>query len=74
VALAYGILAIVILSRPSGDTSLAFYDRWIALIGFAIVAEVAGVAYLVVAKPVADSDAPEGDAIEVADTLRTGRV
>lgn len=72
VALVYGIGAIIILSRPSGDTSLAFYDRWIALIGFTIVA-VSGLAYLILAKPVAESDAPEGDAIEVADALRAGR-
>jgi amino acid transporter len=69
VALLYGICAIVILSRPSGDSSLMFYDRWIALIGFTVVAA-SGIAYLVLAKPVADSDAPEGDAIEVAAALR----
>jgi len=72
VALLYGIGAVVILSRPSGDTSLAFYDRWIALIGFTVVA-VTGVAYLLLAKPVAESEAPEGDAIEVAEALRSGR-
>ncbi len=71
-ALIYGVAAIIILARPTGDASLAFYDRWIALIGFCIVAGT-GLAYLLIAKPVADSDAPEGDAIEVAEALRAGR-
>ncbi len=72
VALAYGIVAVIILSRPSGDSALSFVDRWIALIGFVIIA-VSGLAYLFIAKPVADSGAPEGDAREVADALRAGR-
>jgi amino acid transporter len=70
-ALVYGVLAMVILAKPSTDASLSFVDRWIALIGFLIVA-VVGLVYLLVAKPDARSTAPEGDAIEVAETLRAG--
>ncbi|MFC6929379.1 APC family permease [Actinomadura yumaensis] len=71
-ALAYGVVAIVLLARPTGDGGLAFYDRWIALIGFAVVVLV-GLAYLLIARPGAGSTAPEGDAIEIADRLRRRR-
>ncbi|RSN68963.1 APC family permease [Actinomadura sp. WAC 06369] len=71
-ALAYGVVAIVMLAKPSGDAGLAFYDRWIALIGFAVVLLV-GLAYLLLARPGRDSTAPEGDALEVADKLRSLR-
>jgi membrane protein YdbS with pleckstrin-like domain len=70
-ALVYGIVAMFILAKPSTDMSLSFVDRWIALIGFVIVA-VVGLVYLLVAKPEARSAAPEGDANEVAATLRAG--
>lgn len=70
-ALIYGILGMIILAKPSSDTSLSFVDRWIALIGFLVVA-VTGLVYLFVAKPEARSTAPEGDAIEVAEKLRAG--
>jgi amino acid transporter len=70
-ALVYGVVAMVILAKPSPDTSLGFVDRWIALIGFLMVAAF-GLAYLLVAKPEAKSTAPEGDAIEVAEKLRAG--
>ncbi|MHA4854586.1 APC family permease [Rhodococcus sp. MSC1_016] len=71
-ALIYGVLSMILLARPNGDTSLPFYDRWIALIGFLIVA-VTGLVYMYVAKPYQRSTAPEGDAIEVANTLREHR-
>ena len=45
-------------------------DRWIALIGFLIVSAV-GLVYLLTAKPERKSTAPEGDAIEVAERLRS---
>ncbi|MCQ6272759.1 amino acid permease [Pseudarthrobacter sp. R1] len=67
-ALVYGVAAIVVLSMPSGDESLAFTDRWIALIGFLTVVAV-GTVYMLVAKPHRKSTAPEGDAIEVARLL-----
>ena len=28
----------LVLARPNGDTHLAFFDRWIALIGFVVAA------------------------------------
>jgi amino acid transporter len=72
-ALAYGILAMVLLAKPAGDPEAPFYDRWIALIGFVVVATV-GLIYQAVAKPHLASDAPEGDAIAVANALRAQRV
>ncbi|OQS13389.1 amino acid permease [Nocardia donostiensis] len=68
-ALTYGIFSIVLLAKPAADTQLAFYDRWVALIGFLIVAAV-GVCYMWFAKPYRHSAAPEGDAIEIANRLR----
>jgi amino acid transporter len=68
-ALAYGILAMVLLAAPTGDASTSFVDRWVALIGFLIVAAV-GLVYLLVAKPERKSTAPEGDAIDIAARLR----
>lgn len=72
-ALVYGVAAMFILAKPSSDASLGFVDRWIALIGFLIVA-VTGLIYLIVAKPDSRSTAPEGDAVEVAEKLRSGAV
>ncbi|WP_433475127.1 APC family permease [Spirillospora sp. CA-142024] len=71
-ALLYGILAMILLAQPTGDSDLPFYDRWIALIGFLIVAG-AGLAYLLTVRPGDRSDAQEGDAIEVARRLRDQR-
>jgi amino acid transporter len=70
-ALVWGIVAIVILGRP--DTSqVHFFDRWIAALGFVVVLAT-GLAYLFTAKPELKSTAPEGDAIEVANRLRSLR-
>jgi len=71
-ALVYGVLSMIVLARPNGDLSLPFFDRWIALIGFVIVAAV-GLIYMGIAKPYRKSTAPEGDAIEIADLLRAHR-
>jgi amino acid transporter len=71
-ALAYGILAMILLAKPTGDPQSPFYDRWIALIGFVVVAA-AGLIYQAVTKPHLASDAPEGDAIAVANALRAHR-
>ncbi|WP_433502656.1 APC family permease [Pseudonocardia halophobica] len=68
-ALAYGVFAMVLLAMPTGDADAPFVDRWIALIGFLIVSAV-GLAYLFIAKPDRKSTAPEGDAIDIAATLR----
>lgn len=67
VALIYGVGSIIILSRPTGTGP--FYDRWIALIGFVVVAGT-GLLYLLIAQPDARQDGPEGDAIEIAGRMR----
>jgi amino acid transporter len=71
-ALVYGVFSMIVLARPNGDLSLPFYDRWIALIGFVVVAAV-GLLYMWIAKPYQKSTAPEGDAIQIADLLRAHR-
>lgn len=71
-ALIYGVLSMIVLARPNGDTHLAFFDRWIALIGFVVVAAV-GLTYMAIAKPYRHSTAPEGDAIAIANLLREHR-
>ena len=70
VALAYGVFAMVLLATPgaSGD----FVTDWIVLIGLGVVL-VTGLAYLLLARPDRKSDAPEGDAIAVAERLRAHR-
>ncbi|MDN5636449.1 MAG: amino acid permease, partial [Brevibacterium sp.] len=67
-ALAYGIFAMILLSLP-GDSG-SFFSDWIVLIGLVVVL-VAGFIYLFVARPDRKSDAPEGDAIAVADAIRS---
>ncbi|MFE9032041.1 APC family permease [Streptomyces iakyrus] len=69
-ALTYGVLGMVLLAWPTGDSGTPFVDRWIALIGFLVVSAV-GLVYLLAAKPERKSTAPEGDAIEVAERLRS---
>ena len=60
----------MLLAQP-GTGDLGFGDRWIALIGFLVVLGV-GLAYLLIAKPDerSRSEAPEGDAMEVAALMR----
>jgi amino acid transporter len=69
-ALAYGVFAMVLLATPgtSGDV----VTDWIVLIGLGVVL-VSGLAYLLLARPDRKSDAPAGDALEVADRLRAHR-
>ena len=69
-ALAYGVLAMVLLAWP-GNTGVVATD-WTVLIGLAVVAG-SGLLYLLAAKPDRRSTAPSGDAIEVARKLRAGR-
>jgi amino acid transporter len=70
-ALAYGIFAMFLLARP-GDAD-TFLDRWIVVIG-AILVLGTGLAYMLIAKPYDHSEGvPEGDAVEVADQLRSLR-
>jgi amino acid transporter len=70
-ALAYGIFAMFLLARP-GEAG-TFLDRWIVVIR-AILVLGTGLAYMLIAKPYDHSEGvPEGDAIEVADRLRSLR-
>lgn len=66
-ALAYGIFAMILLAVPgsTGD----FFTDYVVLIGLGIVAGT-GLLYLFLARPDKKSDAPEGDAILVAEKLR----
>lgn len=66
-ALAYGLFAVVLLASPG--TSGDFVTDWIVLIGLGVVMLI-GLTYLFVMRPDKLSDAPEGDAIEVADEMR----
>src|SRR5699024_10619062 len=69
-ALCYGIFAMSLLSLP-GDSG-SFFADWIVLIGLAVVLAV-GFAYLFTARPDRKSDAPEDDAIAVAEAIRAHR-
>jgi amino acid transporter len=70
-ALAYGIMAMVLLLKPA-DTG-SFLDKYVVAIGLVIVLA-SGLAYLMIARPDRHSDdVGEGDAIEVAATLRSLR-
>jgi amino acid transporter len=66
-ALGYGLFAVVLLANPG--TSGDFVTDWIVLIGLGVVA-VIGAIYLFAVRPDRLSDAPEGDAIAVADEIR----
>ncbi|WP_350269713.1 APC family permease [Brevibacterium sp. CBA3109] len=69
-ALAYGIFAMILLALP-GDSG-SFFADWIVLLGLVVVL-VVGVVYLFTARPDRQSDAPEGDAIAVAEAIRSHR-
>ncbi|WP_206128184.1 amino acid permease [Burkholderia sp. Ac-20379] len=71
-ALGYGVFACIVLATPSNDMSLSLVDRWIALVGMLVVLAT-GALYLVIAKPHRRSNAPEGDAVEVANQMRANR-
>lgn len=66
-ALAYGVIAVYLLLIPG--TSGDFLSDYVAWIGLGVVV-VTGGAYLMVARPDRKSDAPEGDAIEIARRMR----
>lgn len=70
VALAYGIFAMVLLAIP-GTSGNPFAD-YVVLIGLGVVL-VVGLLYLFIARPDRKSDAPAGDAIEVAARLRAAQ-
>ena len=70
-ALGYGIMAIWLLLKP-GDTG-NFLDDWVVAIGLVVVMAT-GLLYLFIAKPDRHSEGVgEGDAIEVANLLRSLR-
>lgn len=66
-ALAYGVFAMVLLATPG--SSGAFFTDYVVLIGLAVVL-VTGLVYLFAARPDRKSDAPEGDALVVAEEIR----
>ena len=68
-ALAWGIFAIVLLAVPGKSGNFA--TDWVVLLGLGVVL-VTGLLYLLIARPDRKSDAPAGDAVEVAATLRAG--
>lgn len=70
-ALVWGVMAILVLSWP-GDRALAFVDRWIVLVGLAVVVSVGG-AYMAIQKPYRRSIGPADDAVAVADHMRATR-
>ncbi|MFF1723201.1 APC family permease [Streptomyces sviceus] len=72
-ALVYGVLGMVLLGLPTGGSGTSFVDQWIALVGFLVVSAV-GLVYLLTMKPERKSTAPEGDAMEVAERLRSRAV
>jgi amino acid transporter len=69
-ALIYGLGAIYLLAQPADVAS--FFDRWIVLIGLAVVIG-SGLLYMFIAKPYGKSQAPENDAIAYAAELRQKR-
>ncbi|MBL3685516.1 amino acid permease [Leucobacter zeae] len=66
-ALAYGVFAMVLLATPGASGS--FFTDYVVLIGLAVVL-VSGLVYLFAARPDRKSDAPEGDALAVAEEIR----
>ena len=68
-ALAWGIFAIILLAVPGSSGNFA--TDWVVLLGLGVVL-VTGLLYLLIARPDRKSDAPAGDAIEVAEKLRSG--
>lgn len=68
VALAYGIFAMILLIKPGA--SGGFLDRWIVAVGLVVVMG-SGLLYVFIAKPDRHSqEVGEGDAVEVAETMR----
>ncbi len=67
VALAYGVFAMILMATPgaSGD----FFTDYVVLIGLGVVL-ITGLLYLFIARPDKKSNAPEGDAREIADEIR----
>jgi amino acid transporter len=70
-ALGYGVVAMILLLKPVDSGT--FLDKWIVAIGLVVVVGV-GLIYMLLARPYQHSDdVGAGDAIEVAEKLRTMR-
>src|ERR1700754_5099500 len=61
-ALIYGVAGALNLAWPRGGDDVAWSDKWIVVIGCAIVIGV-GLAYMLLARPYERSNAPAGDAV-----------
>ena len=61
-ALIYGVGGALNLAWPRGGDDVAWSDKWIVVIGCAIVIGV-GLAYMLLGRPYERSDAPAGDAV-----------
>lgn len=68
-ALGYGVFALILLAWPTAGRGL---DRWIVLVGAAVVLG-SSLLYLLIAKPDEASTGPEGDAIEIGGLLQAAR-
>lgn len=69
-ALAYGVIAMILLAWPSPTAT--GIDRWLPLLGILIVLGT-GLIYLLTARPDRHSTGPEGDAIDIGNRLRAAR-
>ena len=63
-ALIYGVGGALNLAWPRGGDDVAWSDKWIVVIGCAIVVGV-GLAYMLLGRPYERSEAPSGDAVAV---------
>jgi hypothetical protein len=70
-ALTYGVLALINIVWPR-TPDVPWYDNYIVLLGISVVVG-SGLIYMLLGRPERHSDAPEADAIEIADTIRAAR-
>ena len=71
-ALCYGIFAMILLLKPPPGTE-AFMDKWVVAIGLGS-SSASGLLYMAIARPYQYSDdVGEGDAVKVAEMLRSMR-
>ena len=67
-ALTYGVLALINIVWPR-TPDVPWYDNYIVLLGIAVVVGT-GLMYMLLGRPEQRSDAPEADAIEIAERIR----
>src|SRR5206468_10203252 len=60
-ALGYGVAAAINLAWPRAAVGAAWYDRWVVLLGLAVVLGV-GLGYMVLGRPYRRGTTPAGDA------------